>query len=468
MNKTKIVATIGPSCSGKTILKRMIQSGVNVFRINMSHGTTEDKKNIFSLLNQLTMPNGERPCILADLAGPKIRVKAVQNDFTVKKGDKIYISSGGKTSSDTIVVSEGIKFSKIGQGATIKINDGKVQLKVVKKISAHLLRCSTIIGGQIKTGKGVNFPGITLEMPTLTPQDKKDLELCTQENVDWIALSFVRSARDRQEIERILKKANKKISVVAKIEKWEALQDLDAIIESFDGVMVARGDLGVETPPEQVPLVQKKIIAKANRSGKPVIIATQMLESMIDNPVPTRAEVSDIANAIMDGADALMVTGETAMGKYPLEVVKILYKVILETEKTIDFDRNRPEVVKHTTADAISHATCQVAQDLGAECIVTMTHSGSTAQLISRYRPNRKVIALTPVNATCRKLAMVWGITPFYIEAYNSTDDIPVIVREMLKSKNLVQYGNRYVITGGVPVGVPGTTNYLTIQKFMK
>jgi pyruvate kinase len=290
--------------------------------------------------------------------------------------------------------------------------------------------------------------------------------LASAEGVDWIALSFVRSANDKAEIDKELKNLKVTIPIIAKIEKWEALQDLESIIDKFDAVMVARGDLGVETPQEQVPLAQKMIIKQANRMGKPVIIATQMLESMVSEPVPTRAEVSDIANSIFDGSDALMVTGETAIGMHPVEVIKVLKKVILETEKTINFDTVRQPIGQNKSiANAISHATCQVAQDLAVECIVTMTHSGSTARMISRYRPNGRVVALTPIRITCRRLAIVWGISPFKIIEYKNTEDIATIVEKELISRSIIESGNKYIITGGVPVGIPGTTNYLSIQR---
>ncbi|MCH7762205.1 MAG: pyruvate kinase [Candidatus Marinimicrobia bacterium] len=464
-NKTKIIATVGPSCSSIPKLNKMITAGVNAFRVNMSYGNQAEKENLIRLVKKLKMKNGERPCIIVDLSGPKIRVKDVDTNFNIKSGQKINIRSSGKSNSNTIIVTQGIKFSKIEKGAGIKINDGRIQLKVEKKISSTQLQCITVIGGTIQKGKGVNFPGVMLQLPALTTQDIEDLKLAIREEVDWIALSFVRSANDKTIIDRIMKRAKARIPVIAKIEKWEALQDLEAIISKFDAVMVARGDLGVETPPEQVPLAQKKIIQLANHEGKPVIIATQMLESMISEPIPTRAEVSDIANAIFDGADALMVTGETAIGNYPVEVIKVLNKVVFETERTIDFDTVRQSIGRDNTADAISHATCQVAQDISASCIVTMTHSGSTALMISRYRPNVPVVALTPIASTCRKLSIVWGISPLTIEEYQGADDIPRIVERTLKSKKLVKPGKRYVITGGVPVGVPGTTNYLTILK---
>ncbi len=465
LNRTKIIATVGPACSDLYTLRKMVSSGVNAFRVNMSHGTQRDKKTIIQTIKQLKTKSGERPCILVDIAGPKIRVRAVAEGFTARENQKILISSASKTDGKTIGVTLGIKYSQVKKGTGIKINDGRIVLKVNKKISPTTLECIVVRGGRIEIGKGVNFPRIMLKLPVLTEQDRKDLRMAVREKVDWIALSFVRSVQDKQVIDAALKEARGRIPVIAKIEKWEAVQSSADIIDAFDAVMVARGDLGVETPPEQVPLSQKKIIQEANARGKPVIIATQMLESMIKNPEPTRAEVSDIANAIFDGADALLVTGETAIGAHPVAVVETLKKVILETEKTINFHDVRQPIGRQTTADAISHATCQVAQDLGADCIVTMTHSGSTARMISRYRPQEKTVALTPVPATCRQLLIVWGITPYRIKKYNSTRDIAAVVKATLIDKKLIHPGKRYVVTGGVPVGQPGTTNYLTIQK---
>ncbi|MFQ6677424.1 MAG: pyruvate kinase [Fidelibacterota bacterium] len=464
-NKTKIIATIGPACATLPKLNKMVKAGVNAFRVNMSHGKQEDKERLLRLIKQVKLKEGERPCIIVDLSGPKIRVKDVEPDFKIKKGQKIFISSRGKPKSDTVVISQGIQFTKIENGAGIKINDGRIHVKVEKKLSSTKLQCTTVLGGRIEKSKGVNFPGVMLNLPALTDQDKKDLQMAIREEADWIALSFVRTADDKAEIDAQLQKAKAKIPIIAKIEKWEALQNLDAIIKKFDAVMVARGDLGVETPPEQVPLAQKKIIKQANLFGKPVIIATQMLESMIKEPVPTRAEVSDIANAIFDGADALMVTGETASGNYPIEVIDVLSTVVIETEKTIDFETIPRPIGGINTANAISHATQQAAHDLSVACIITMTYSGSTALMISRYRPNVPVVALTPIVETCRKLSIVWGISPFKINEYQSVDDVPNIAEKILKKKKLIKPDSRYIITGGVPVGVPGTTNYLSIQK---
>ena len=465
-NKTKILATIGPACTNKNILEQMVKSGVNAFRVNMSHGSIEEKKSLFTEIKKLVSGSHSYPTIIADLAGPKIRIKNVKENLKLNQNDKIIISNTNDINDETITVSSGFTFGKVSKGAKILINDGRVQLEVLKKISQHSIQVKTLVGGNVENGKGVNFPGIGIDMPPLTEQDFIDLSLAIDEGADWIALSFVRSPRDKESVDLILKDKKATIPVIAKIEKWEALENLDKIIDTFDGVMVARGDLGVEIPQEQVPLIQKKIISAANKAGKPVIIATQLLETMIKSPTPTRAEISDIANAIFDGADALLVTGETAIGKFPQKVIEVLNKVIIETERTIDFNNMlQPIGHEHYTADAISHATCQIANDMNIGVILSLTHSGSTARMIARYKPPADIIALTPVEKTYRQLSIIWGVTPKMIKEYSNSDDIPTVSAKFINDNDILVSGDRYVVTGGVPVGVAGTTNYLFVQK---
>ena len=465
-NKTKILATIGPACMNKNILEQMVKSGVNAFRVNMSHGSIEEKKSLFIEIKKLGSGSHSYPTIIADLAGPKIRIKNVKENLKLNQNDKIIISNTNDINDETITISSGFTFGKVSKGAKILINDGRVQLEVLKKISPHSIQIKTLVGGNIENGKGVNFPGIGIDMPPLTEQDFIDLSLAIDEGADWIALSFVRSPRDKESVDLILKDKKATIPVIAKIEKWEALENLDKIIDTFDGVMVARGDLGVEIPQEQVPLIQKKIISAANKAGKPVIIATQLLETMIKSPTPTRAEISDIANAIFDGADALLVTGETAIGKFPQKVIEVLNKVIIETERTIDFNNMlQPIGHEHYTADAISHATCQIANDMNIGVILSLTHSGSTARMIARYKPPADIIALTPVEKTYRQLSIIWGVTPKMIKEYSNSDDIPTVSAKFINDNDILVSGDRYVVTGGVPVGVAGTTNYLFVQK---
>ena len=440
-NRTKIIATIGPKCSDPVLLNAMIAEGVNCFRINLSHGTQEEKESYFKLIRSISIEDIESsPSILADLAGPKVSVRKLEEPIILEAGQSVTISCG------------------------IMINDGKICLKVIKKISDQAFECKTIIPGKIKGKKGVNFIGVTLDVPSLTPQDEADLELALKNGADWIALSFTRSKDDYTLIKSKIKAFGYDVPVMAKVEKWEAVQNLDDIINVFDGVMVARGDLGVELPLERVPVIQKDIIKKAGLSGKPIIIATQMLDSMIKKPIPTRAEVSDIANSIIDGADALLVTGETAVGDYPKEVISMLSKVIQETEKSISYNN---KMIAHdtivSTAGAISHAACTMAKDLRLNTIVTMTQSGSTARMVSSFRPSANIYAMTTIIETYRALSIIWGVIPILVDKYNSSDEIPDLAKNKLRDMNIIKDDEKFIITGGVPVNAPGTTNYISV-----
>ncbi len=465
-NNTKIIATIGPACSNKKTLQSMVDSGVNVFRLNMSHGDKSAKLKMYNLVKSLSHKNGERPCILADLAGPKIRITDVMPNFILDAGQIVTITNEKDADDNHICVTKDVGFTNITMGAAILINDGRIRLEVIDAISKNAIKCKTEIGGLVEPGKGVNFPGITLNVPTLTNQDKVDLKIALDEGADWIALSFVRSANDVKEVHAIMDEAGKRLPVMAKIEKWEAIKDVNAIAESFDGIMVARGDLGVEIPAEQVPIAQKQMIDVSRSLGKPIVIATQLLESMIDNLTPTRAEVSDIANAVFDGVDALMVTGETAMGKYPVEVIQILNRVIGESEQGLPSQQKfLPEMVTKT-ADAISHAVCEIAIDLNINVVMTMTHSGSTALMIARYRPKTNLLALTPFAHIIRRLQLVWGVVPIKVDKYDNVDEVPDVCKAVLEKIKLIEKGERFIITGGVPMGVAGTTNYLSVQTY--
>lgn len=466
MRRTKIIATLGPSCSTPEAVRDLVNKGVNCFRVNLSHGSQEDKQTFFKLVHSTKLPSGGRPTILADLSGPKIRVNGLSLAMELSQGDVVEISNE-KTGENTIPISEGVKFQKVEEGAKILINDGRIELEVVSHVSPGTLECKTVTGGKVEDRKGVNFPGVALDVPTLTDQDEQDIVLALDNGADWIALSFVRSPSDYDLVRARVRDQGYTVPIMAKIEKWEAVQRLDGIIDAFDAVMVARGDLGVELPIERVPLIQKDVIDKSSQAGKPVVIATQILDSMTERPVPTRAEVSDIANAILDGADALMVTGETAMGEHPLKVIDVLTRVIDETESAINYrdyyiSRGQGRL---NTAKAISHAACSVAYDQDIKFLITMTHSGSTARMTSRYRPNAQIIAMTPIEGICRQLSIVWGVIPLLVKEYASSDDIPNVASEAMSKEGLLLEGEKYVITGGVPVGVPGTTNYLSVLK---
>ena len=465
-SRTKIIATVGPKCSSPKMIHSLVNHGVDAFRINMSHGTQDEKESFFKLIRSIELPEGKRPTILADLSGPKIRVSGLETPVELKQNDIIRISN--EESGDSIIpVSKNVKFQKVDKGAKIMINDGRIVLEVIKHISNSTLECKTLTPGIIENRKGVNFPGIALDVPSLTEQDEQDLELALKNGADWIALSFVRSPSDYDLVRLRVRDLGYTIPIMAKIEKWEAVQKIDGIVDAFDAVMVARGDLGVEVPVERVPLIQKDVIEKASRAGKPVVIATQILDSMTERPVPTRAEVSDIANAILDGADALMVTGETAMGNYPEEVIAMLTRVIDETESAINYQDYyiSREDGNLNTARAISHAACSVASDQDIKTLVTMTHSGSTARMTARFRPSAQIVAMTPFDTICRQLSIVWGVRSFVVRAYNSSDEIPLVASEVLKENSLIANGDKFVITGGVPVGIPGTTNYLSVLR---
>ena len=455
---------MGPSCSDASILSSMIESGVNCFRVNLSHGTQTEKKTYFDLIKSVAdSTNKTRPAILADLAGPKVRVRNIDKSFELSEGELVTVSST-EIGDAIIPISEGLVFKNYDPDAKIMINDGKVCLEIIELLNESSLMCKTLVPGKIKSKKGVNFLGVTLNVPSLTFQDENDLALALENGADWIALSFTRTAIDFSLVKSKIKKLGFNTPVMAKIEKWEAVKNLDSIVQAFDGVMVARGDLGVELPLEQVPVIQKNIIKKAKLYGKPVVIATQMLDSMIENPVPTRAEVSDIANSILDGADALMVTGETAMGKFPSGVIDVLSNVINETEKTLKYySRTIGKDTVDSTAGGISHAACTIAKDLDLKSIVTMTQSGGTARMVSSFRPAANVYAMTTLKTTFRSLSIIWGVVPVIIDKYSSADEMPAIAKEKLLELKAINSDEKFIITGGVPVNVPGTTNYISI-----
>ena len=464
--RTKIIATIGPECSDLKTITELVEKGVNCFRINLSHGDRQDKLFYFELIKSIKTTDKISPTILADLSGPKIRVSDLESTIRLSNGENITVSSE-KRGLNIISVSKNTIFKKVLPGAKILIDDGRVSLEVIDQVSDKTLNCKTVIGGKIKNRKGVNFPGISLDIPSLTEQDLEDLKLSLENGADWIALSFAREANDYENLKSKISDLGYSVPIMAKIEKWEAVENLESIIKTFDAVMVARGDLGVELPIEKVPLIQKEVIQKSRYLGKPVVIATQILDSMIERPVPTRAEVSDIANAILDGADALLVTGETAIGAFPKKVIKVLKKVISETESSINYKSYKTHQNQQFSgiAQAISHAACSVAYDLNIDSIITMTHTGSTARKISCYRPDGMIIAMTPFKEIYRQLSIVWGVRPLLVPEYKKADDIPSLVSLELKTKGLVPKGQSFIITGGVPVGLPGTTNYLTVLK---
>ena len=469
MRRTKIVCTIGPASSSYELIESLIKKGMDVARLNFSHGSYEEHSLVAEYIHQASSKLGKPVAILQDLGGPKIRTGLIQKEPVILKEGSIFTLTTRNIPGNEKEVS--ITYpslpQKVKKGQTILLADGSLELRV-EDITSTDIKCRVVTGGQLTSHKGINLPDSSPEISALTEKDQKDLLFGIEHKFDFIGISFVREAEDILRVRKILKeKRAEEISLIAKIEKREALKNIDDIIRVADGIMVARGDLGVEIPLQQVPLVQKEIIKKCNLLGKPVITATQMLESMIENPRPTRAEVTDIANAIFDGTDAIMLSEETAIGKYPLEAVTIMDKIAVETEKALDYEKTLEEralSVKPTIPDAISHATCQVAQDLKVAAIVTFTFSGSTARMVARYRPRVPIIARSPKKSTVRKLTLSWGVYPLQSPEIKDTDDMIRKAKRTALKTGLVKRGDKIVITAGIPFGIAGTTNLIKVE----
>lgn len=469
MRKTKIVCTIGPASRVYDVIEKLIRMGMNVARLNFSHGSYKEHLQVIENIRQASLKIGQPIAILQDLGGPKIRIgKIIKEPIFLKEGSS-FILTNRKVPGDEQEVS--LTFpslpQKVKKGDCIFLADGTLELKVKEFTSTDII-CRVVRGGKLTSHQGVNIPNISMDIPSLTEKDYQDILFGIKNKVDFIGLSFIRRAEDVLKVRKILKENKaEEISLIAKIEKKEAVDNLKEIIEASDGIMVARGDLGVEIPLENVPLVQKNIIKKCNFVGKPVITATQMLMSMMSNPRPSRAEVTDVANAILDGTDAIMLSEETAVGNYPLEAVETMNKIALRIEKAIDYEKilsERSISVKPTNADAISHATCQVALDLKVKAIVTFTFSGSTARMVSRYRPPVPIIAASTQDSTVKKLTLSWGVYPFKTEELADTDDMITRSRKVALETGLVRPGEKIVITAGIPFRVPGSTNLLKVE----
>jgi len=469
MRKTKIVCTIGPASESLEMMKKLIEAGMNVARLNFSHGDFEEHGNRIRNIRQASKELGKTVAILLDTKGPEIRIgklkeepiELVENEYLTLTTEEIL---GDK---DRIHVTYKNLPNDVKVGSTILIDDGLIGLTVVD-IQGTEIKCRIVNGGQIKGRKGVNVPGVKISLPGITDKDAADIVFGIEQGIDFIAASFVRKASDVLEIRELLEKHNAShIQIISKIENQEGVDNLDEILEVSDGLMVARGDLGVEIPAEEVPLVQKRMIEKCNLVGKPVITATQMLDSMQRNPRPTRAEASDVANAIFDGTDAIMLSGETAAGKYPVESVRTMARIAERTEAALNYREifhrlsNAQEI---SVTEAISQAVAKSALDLNANAIITATESGYTARMVSKYRPKAPIIAVTPNEDVMRRMALNWGVLPVKGEHVPSTDIMfEMAVDSALKTK-VVQPGDLVVITAGVPVGRSGTTNLIKIH----
>ena len=462
--RTKIIATIGPASSSPAIIARLIHAGMDAARLNFSHGEWNDHAKRIRLIRLEAEKAGKPIAIILDLQGPKLRVGNIKNDaVAIKKGDAITLTTKKVLGTKDLIPVTYPRLAKdLKIGHRVLLDDGRLELSVLAK-SAAGLRCKIIRGGILRSHKGVNLPGTLISLPSLSRKDKADLRFGIAHDVDYIALSFVRTAHDISNTRRFLKAYGADIPIIAKIEKPQAIQNLDKIILASDGVMVARGDLGVEMSPEQVPLLQKKIIEACNRAEKPVITATQMLESMIENPQPTRAEVSDVANAILDGTDCVMLSGETAIGKYPVLAVEVMARISEQAE--ISVAPRSPNTNLSGPDESVAHAACRAAEEQQAKAIVTFTQSGSTALMVSKHRPRMRIMAPTPFDQVARKMSLYWGVTPILLKSKRTTDDMIASVERAMLFIKLAKHHDLIVITAGVPIGVAGSTNMMKIHR---
>ncbi len=467
--RTKIVCTIGPSTGSASVIAELLKTGIDVARINFSHGTNDEHISYIQTLRQAARKAGLPLAIMQDLPGPKNRTGKLKKGVAELKTGANFILTTREILGDEHKVSVALPElpSLVKPGDNIFLDDGAIELKV-KSIRNVEVDCKVIAGGSLSEDKGVNIPGVTLDISTITQADWKHLLFGLKHDVDFVALSFIREAKDVVKVRNFIRKTKKSPALIAKIERREALDNLDEILEAADGVMVARGDLGIEIPIQRVPIVQKEIIQKCNRLGKPVIVATQMLESMVHSMRPTRAEVTDVANAIFDGADALMLSEETAIGNYPIETVSMMAQIALEAEAALPYENllsNKGEDLEPQTDDAISYAACLAAHQLGAAAIIAFTSSGSTARRVSKYRPGVPILAITPSNQTRRQLCMSWGVHAFRIPEPSKITALFTRGARVAKKTGLAQNGDLVIITGGVPIGVSGSTNLLKVEQ---
>lgn len=469
MRKTKIVCTLGPATDDENVLRTLMQEGMDVARLNFSHGTHEEQKKRMDMVKKLRSEFGKPVAILLDTKGPEIRTRDFENGRVHVEAGDIFTLTPREVLGDNMIAS--ITYSDLYMdveiGTSILIDDGLIELEVLG-INDKDIRCKVINGGDITNHKGINVPGVHLNMSYLSDRDIDDILFGIEQDVDFVAASFVRSAKDVLEIRKLLdENGGKDINIISKIENGEGVNHIDDIIYVSDGIMVARGDMGVEIPGEEVPIVQKMIIRKVYNAGKQVITATQMLDSMIKNPRPTRAETTDVANAIYDGTSAIMLSGETAAGKYPVEAVQTMVKIAERTERDINYTKRFFENGKasdKSITEAVCHATCTTAIDLNASAIIAVTKSGTSARRISKYRPACNIIAGTTSDKASRQLNMSWGVTPIHIEEQNEIFELFEHVVEEGKRKGLLEAGDKVVITAGVPLGVPGNTNMLKVH----
>ncbi|MFY8213937.1 MAG: pyruvate kinase [Flavobacterium sp.] len=469
--KTKIVATLGPACSTKAVLKEMIDAGVNVFRVNFSHADYSDVKAKIDLIRELNNENGYTTAILADLQGPKLRVGVMQEDVVVNDGDLITF----QTSDDIPGTAERVYMNykefprDVNPGERILLDDGKLIFEAVETNRKTEVLCKVIQGGPLKSKKGVNLPNTKVSLPALTKKDIKDALFAIEQKVDWIALSFVRTAEDLMELQDLISaNSEHKIPIIAKIEKPEGVANIDKIVAYCDGLMVARGDLGVEVPAHEVPLIQKKLVHRAKTARIPVIIATQMMETMITSMTPTRAEVNDVANSVMDGADAVMLSGETSVGNYPVQVIQKMTQIIVAVEDSplIQVPQNTPQIkTKRYITKSICQHAANMANVIEAKAICTLTNSGYTAFQISAWRPKSHILVFTSNHRILTQLNLLWGVKSFFYDKFVSTDDTVTDINRMAQERGFVEKGDFLINLAAMPVTEKGMVNTLRVSE---
>jgi pyruvate kinase len=466
MAKTKIVCTIGPSSSSPDIIRTMIRSGMSVARLNFSHGSHDDHADKIRIIRSIAAELNRPVAILQDLCGPKIRVGEIPDPgIRLKPGATFILTSDDVVGdNERVSVSYGGLPRDVKAGDRLLLADGMMELEVQDSAGTEITT-HVITGGVLTSHKGVNLPTASMTLETLTPKDRRDLQFGLAHDVDYVALSFVRSADDVHTLKRLIAEQGRQTPVVAKIEKHEALDHIDQIVDVADAIMVARGDLGVEIPLENVPNIQKMIIQKANRRGRPVIIATQMLRSMVDAPRPTRAEAADVANGVLDGADAVMLSEETASGDYPVEAVQFMANIARAAEENFPYRRYLKQMRHLDISESVAAAACNLAENLNAAAIVATTRSGATALHVARFRPRGRIIALSPSEKTVRRLAMCWGCIPCYLSLTDDTDEMIESAAESALQTGHVRSGDLVVITGGRPLYAAGTTNLLWVKR---
>lgn len=471
MKRTKIVATIGPASAGEAVLKEMVKAGVDVIRLNFSHSAHEEHAEVIRVIRKIDAEIGSNTAILADLQGPKLRIGQVENNgVELVNGASIVITTNEVVGNSERVSTNYTLFAQdVKPGENVLLDDGKLHLEVVKTNEKDEVECIVRHGGTLSSRKGINLPNTKVSLPCLTEKDLIDLEFALEHNVDWIGLSFVRSARDIIELKHIIREREKHAKVIAKIEKPEALQDIDDIVAETDALMVARGDLGVEIPMQRVPLVQKMLIDKCIHNAKPVIVATQMMETMINSITPTRAEVNDVANAVLDGADAVMLSGETSVGKFPVEVIRKMASIIHEIEQHdhIYYHEEPPAESNEDRfiSDSICYNACRLAKRADAAAIVTMTFSGYTGFKVSSQRPRAKTFVFTGNRKILTQMNLVWGVTAFYYDKMVSTDHTIADIKYLLKKAGLIKEGDLIVNVASIPISEQGMTNMLKLSK---